>query len=127
MEVAIIIVALMGWFGWKRYLRLKEAELMLSKGGDSAREVEERWRREAEAGEVWRTRWGLLAGITLAVIGLAMALIGNVNVERIHEKFLYSVLGCSAALVGAIIAAAHAIWARQRSKGCDNRSPEKPE
>ena len=64
MAVALVIIALLGWLAWSRYLNHKELMALQERGGN--------WQALVAAGERWRIRWGILTGIIVLLVGVAL-------------------------------------------------------
>jgi hypothetical protein len=100
----LVVLALVGWLVWSRYLHHQEVKLLLEKGGDARVLLEVRQR--------WQVRWGIVIGVIVLVIGIAVAIAGLVIPMHNQERLASYVIGGCLASIGLVIAGAHLIWGR---------------
>jgi len=116
-----LFLILLVWVPWNRYLHHKEALLLLQKGGE---ETGGAWYALLEMRERWRIRWGILVGVIMMALGVAIMLPAFIGPRTIgptgHSAAASTILplafmGGFITIVGIILTVAHAIWARKRT------------
>jgi hypothetical protein len=106
-KVVAIAVSAVVWLVTQRYFDYKETRYLL--------ERTEEWSRHLELRERWKTRRGMLTGIVVLLLGLALFYwysgTGFTQLNSGQIGFLETI-GWFLILVGIVITAAHAIWSR---------------